>query len=458
MQLKKRIFAVLAVAALAAAVLYGSTLEFRSDAEAERPLFWFNRKETIYFWYSDDALTDFVNNAAVAFGEKENVRVLPVLVSDNEYLETLNQASLHSEQMPDAYIISHDSLEKAYLAGLATQIQDVEDICNERYFPSAALSSVSYQGKTVAYPLSFEVSVLLYNRDYLRTWATQRAYAELSQAEDGTVQEVDGEAFVARSEEYFANAVPGTIDDILNIANTYELPETIEGIMKWDVTDIFYNYWFVGNYMVVGGDAGDDDAQLELHTLEAIQCLDIYKALNQFFYIESDTVTYDSVMQDFVDGKIVFTIATTDAVKRLEDAKAAGGANFEYGMAVLPEVSQELKSRSMSVTNVVAINSYSHHKELANRFAAYLTDSCADELYKRAGKMPANLTVDMGSENLQAYKEEYADSIPLPKMMETGNYWMLLESLFSKVWNGADAPELLRELTNQIVSQVNAVE
>lgn len=458
MYLKKRFFAVLAVIVLAAAVLYGSTLEFRSNDEAEGPLFWFNRKETIYFWYSDEKLSDFVNNAAVAFGEKENVRVLPVLVSDNEYLEALNQASLHSNQMPDAYIISHDSLEKAYLAGLATQIQDVEDICNDKHFPKAALSAVSYRDKTVAYPLSFEVSVLLYNKDYLRAWATQRAYTELSQAEDGTPQEVDGEAFVARSEEYFANAVPATIDDILNIAGSYELPETIEGIMKWDVTDIFYNYWFVGNYMVVGGDAGDDDALLQLHSFETIECLDIYKALNQFFYIESDTVTYDSVMRDFMDGKIVFTIATTDAVKRLEEAEADGEIDFEYGMSPLPEVSQKLKSRSMSVTNVVAVNSYSHHKELANRFAAYLTDSCADEIYKRTGKMPANLNADTEDERLSAYKEEYADSIPLPKMMETGNYWMLLESLFSKVWNGADAPELLRELTNQIASQVNAVE
>ena len=41
---------------------------------------------------------------------------------------------------------------------------------------------------------------------------------------------------------------------------------------------------------------------------------------------------------------------------------------------------------------------------------------------------------------------EYADSAPLPKMMETGHYWLLLERLFSKAWTGTDVTALLQEL------------
>lgn len=458
MHFKKRLLAAAAVIAMAVAVIYGSTQELSADGVVESPLAWFNRKETIYFWYSDESLSDFVSSAAVSFGEKENVRVIPVLAEGSEYLEALNQASLHSGQVPDAYIISHDSLEKAYLAGLATQVQDAENVCSAEKFPKAALAAVSYQGKTVAYPLFFETSALVYNETYLLEWAAQRALAELTQTEEGAAEGAGEEALVSKTEEYFRNSVPATVDDILNIAKTFDLPEGVEGIMKWDVTDIFYNYWFVGNYMNVGGDAGDDDNLIQIHTNETIQCLDVYKALNQFFYIESDTVTYDSVLRDFMDGKIVFTIATTDVVKRLADAKAQGEIAFDYGVALLPDVSGELKSRSMSVTNAVAVNGYSRHKELANRFAAYLADTCADSLYERTGKVSASLRADADNAALQVFKQEYADSIPLPKMMETGNFWMQLESLFSKVWNGADATELLRELANQIVSQINALE
>ena len=49
---------------------------------------------------------------------------------------------------------------------------------------------------------------------------------------------------------------------------------------------------------------------------------------------------------------------------------------------------------------------------------------------------------------------EYEDSVPLPKMMETGNYWMQLEILFSKVWNGADVNEMVQELAAQIALQL----
>ena len=142
--------------------------------------------------------------------------------------------------------------------------------------------------------------------------------------------------------------------------------------------------------------------------------------------------------------------------ERLEEARAEGSLGFEYGIVPMPDVSGELKSRSLSVTNVVAINGYSQHKELANRFAAYLVDEYANELYERTGKVSANLTVNEDNTDLQAFMEEYAESMPLPKMMETGNFWMQLEILFSKVWNGEDVAALVQQLADQITSQMSA--
>ena len=124
MYFKKRIAAVTAVVAMAAAVFYGSTREMSVPGEqgGESLSAWFEKKETIYFWYSDEAMTNYINSAAVAFGEKEDVRVIPVHISNSEYLEALNEASLSGKQVPDAYIVSHESLEKSYLAVLAAQI------------------------------------------------------------------------------------------------------------------------------------------------------------------------------------------------------------------------------------------------------------------------------------------------------------------------------------------------
>ncbi len=423
----KRFLATAAVIAVVLLLIFAGTLGIRSREENGEST-GFDKKETIYFWYSDDALTNYINGAAVAFGEEKGVRVIPVLTSDSNYLEEINRASLHSQQMPDAYIIGNDSLEKAYLAGLACEIADEQNVCNTEHFPQTALSAVSYKDKLAAYPFYFDTSVLLYNKTYLQQWAEQQEEKE--------------------------SVVPVTVDDILNIANTFDAPETVEGVMKWDVSDIFYNYWIVGNYMIVGGDSGDDESNININNEQTKACLEVYKALNQFFFIESDTVSYDSVVQDFIDGKLVFTIGTVDVIKRLEEASAEKGLTYEYGYALMPEISEELESRSLSVTNVVAINGYSEHKELANQFASYLVDGYKESLYERTGKASANKNANQDNEALKVFFEEYADSVSLPKLMEIGNLWLQLEALFSQVWNGEEVPTLVQELADQIATQV----
>ncbi|MBO4980467.1 MAG: sugar ABC transporter substrate-binding protein [Lachnospiraceae bacterium] len=450
MDLKKKLIATAAVIAMAAVTIYGSTLQMGG---AEKKLSWFDKKETIYFWYSDETLSSYINSAAVSFGEREGVRVIPVLVSESEYLEAVNKASLEGKQIPDAYILSNDSLEKAYLAGLASEVGNAESIRSGEQFPPAAVSAVTYHDRIVGYPLFFETSALLYNETYLLEWARQQAQRELV-GEDG--EGVPDEALLKqKTGEYFESALPVTMDDVLNIADTFDAPEGVEGVMEWDVSDIFYNYWIVGKYMVVGGDAGDDDANIDICNDRTLACLEVYKALNQFFYIEADTVTYEAVIQDFIEGKTMFTIATTDVVRTLEEAKAQGRLVYDYGITTMPDVSADLESRSLSVTGVVVINGYSENKDLANDFAAYMTGEYAKQLYERTGKVPADRNANDGHDALQIFALEYADSVSLPKMMETGNYWLQLEVLFSRIWNGEDVNTQVQKLADQIGSQLN---
>lgn len=462
MSLKKRLIAVAAVIGMAAVTLYGSTMEISGIKEEASRFSWFGQKETLYLWYADDSMTNYLNSAAVAFGAEEDVRVIPILKSDSEYLEAINRASVGGEQVPDVYLLSNDSLEKAYLAGLASEIQDLENQCNSEHFSAGALAAVAYKGKNIAYPLFYETTALIYNQNYLEQWAEQQALKELANTQEDGVGEgseaaasVDSALLEQKKQEYLANAVPKTVEEIQHFADTFDVPENVEGVMKWDVSDIFYNYWFVGEYMIAGGDAGDDSANMDINNPETIQCLEVYKALNQFFYIESDKVNYDSVVQDFIDGKIVFTIARPDVLQRLETAKAEGKLAYEYGIAPMPDINGELKSRAMSVTNTVVVNGYSTHKELANRFGAYLTGEYAGDLYERTGKLPANSNANIQNPMLQVFAAEYGESVPLPKIMEIGNFWLHLESLFSKVWNGEDVTGAVQDLAEQMEMQID---
>ena len=151
---------------------------------------------------------------------------------------------------------------------------------------------------------------------------------------------------------------------------------------------------------------------------------------------------------------MVFTIGTTDVEKKLEQAKQEGIFVYDYGVAKLPDVSDALKSRTLSVTDALAINGFSEHKDLANRFAEYLTRSYTPDFYSKSGKMATALQACRGDELLTTFMEQYAASISLPKMMEIGNLWLQLEALFAKVWDGEEILPLLQELEAQISTQI----
>lgn len=471
----------LVLLAMGAAVIFGSTMQI-SGVDKGRDHLWFNNNsETIYVWYADENMTDFLSAAAVAYGDMKKVRVIPVLASDSEYLEAINNASLNrasinkasvkNEQTPDLFLLSNDSLGKAYLAGLACEVYDNQGVLNGSNFSDTALDAITYNGKKIGYPLYFETSALVYNETYLKEWASQQATKklegtdeseELDEEESSSSIVIDMSAMEGMdeaqkleylTEQYFINGVPKTVDGILNVADTFDAPEGVEVVMEWDVSDIFYNYWFVGNYMIVGGDAGDDYSLLNVSNEETTKCLETYAELNQFFSIQSDTTTYESVVDNFINGKNFFTVGTSDIIKTLEASKASGDMVFDYGIATMPAVSQELESRSMSVTEVVVINGYSSHKATADDFAKYLTCDCAADVYTKTGNISANKNVEYSNKAVEVFLEEYADSIPLPKLLETENYWMQAEVLFAKIWNGADVTTTLNELHNQLVVQ-----
>ena len=270
MTVKGRIITVLLIACVVGAIYGAAGLGFLDRAEDETKAYndtLFGHRETLYLWYTDDALTDYLNSVVVSYNEYQNdTRVIPVYTSGSEYLETINQASLHTEEVPDLYIVGNDSLEKAYLAGLASEIRLPEGVLGiDAFFPESAINAVAYHDKQIAYPFYFETSSFLYNKTYMEDWARAQIEAEIdaAQGEEAQAQAdkeeptgeneenqvetvieentIDENAVAARVEE----TLPKTIDDILAFADEYDAPEQVESVFKWDVSDIFYNYFFL---------------------------------------------------------------------------------------------------------------------------------------------------------------------------------------------------------------------
>ncbi len=462
MNITKRVIAVLLCMSMLFITVYVGNTQKDLDTESL-----FKTKNTIVLWYTDDSMTDYLNAMAVSYYDKYDVRVITKLQSGNDYLESINQASLDQKDMPDLYIISNEALEKAYLSGLASSIDDRNNLIGDRNFPQAALNAVTYKDHIVAYPYYFETSALLYNKTYLYEMAKNQVLAqegddkeqergEIVETEENTQSE-DDVANLSQEEQIekkVQDSIPETFDDLLTFADEYDAPQAVEAVFKWDVSDIFYNYFFIGNYANVGGACGDNTDEIDIYNLNTIKAMQVYQNLNQFFSIDADDVAYDTVIQEFMEGKLVFTTATTDIIKKLELAKDNDEFAFDYGIALIPKLNEELESKSLSVTNSVVINGYSKMKDNANSFARYLVCDNADSLYDRCGKIAANRNVVYENNNISVFYQEYSNSVPLPKMMATSNYWLQLEITFAEVWNGSKVSDNLKKLSELILSQV----
>lgn len=474
MKVRKWIYAaVLAVCIAAGVFAAGKTGLFSKtgNEQEQKESLLDRRKKTLRLWYTDESLTDYLNAAAVEYSELSDVRVETVLIGESEYLEAVNEASMGraEREKPDLYLITNDCLEKAYLAGLAEEIPEEALFQDGAFENPGARAAVTYDGRAVAYPFYYEACALLYNKTYVEEYAkllleteADLAAGEAAQAEadagnveeeasgDGETREFSAEEIAARARE----SLPDTIAELEEFADNYNAPEQVEAVFKWDVSDILYNYSFAGDHLIVGGENGDDSAQINIYNMETLQCLKTFQELNQFFSIETKDVNYDSVMQDFLDGKIVFTVAGTEAVNRMAAAKAEGSFAYEYGFYSMPDLTDELHSRSLSITTCIAVNGYTELRQQAGDFAGFLMEDRKSglKLQESTGKIPVCGEAQHDEEG--TFAAAYRESMPIPKMMTTGNFWVQMEIAFTKIWEGGDVNALLKSLSEEIMRQV----
>lgn len=358
--------------------------------------------EQLTLWYTDEKLNPYLVEAAEEFEEQNHVEITLQLVTAVDYIEHINTASISDLGGPDLFITSSELLEKARLAGLTVENDSFTERELESDFPQQALNAATCGGRLMAYPFYFETCCLLYNKNYVEE-------------------------------------APATIDDILAYADSYEASEQtekVENIFKWNVADIFSNFFFIANYVNLGGQTGDDPEQVQLTAEEITACLQYYQSLNAFFAIDADEVTTEDVIQEFIDGKTVYTIAKTDAVAAIDKAE---DSSCTYGIAQVPDLTSELSTKGLSVTNSVVVNAYSSQRETAKSLARYLTYEKAQDLYSLTDKMPVRLGVEYENPEMNVLLEQYEDSVEVPKLTDLSNYWMEMEIAFANIWRGSDA-------------------
>ena len=386
--------------------------------------------EKLTLWYTDEKLNPYLVEAAEEFEQQNHVEITLQLVTAVDYIEHINTASISDLGGPDLFITSSELLEKARLAGLTVENDSFTERELEDAFPQQALNAASCGGRLMAYPFYFETCCLLYNKNYV-------------------------------------DAAPVTIDDILAYADSYEGGDEtadVENIFKWNVADIFSNFFFIANYVNLGGPTGYDPSQVQLSADEITACLQYYQSLNAFFAIDAEEVTTENVLQEFIDGKTVYTIAKTDAIAAIDKALAAeeetvsGDGDRFYGIAQVPDLTAELATKGLSVTNSVVVNAYSAQRELAKSFARYLTFEKAEDLYGLTDKMPVRLGVEYENPEMGVLLEQYENSVEVPKLTDLSNYWMEMEIAFANIWQGSDAAAEADAVAQEMLQQLETQE
>lgn len=435
--LGQRIVAVLIVVLILGQMMTVGISRYNSAKEQAVPA---GKEVELTIWYTDAKLSGFLQEAAEDYRQETGITVSPQLISAVDYIEKISEATFIEEKGPDLFVAGSDLLQKALYAGLADDQVTYSD-AERRNIPEKAFQAATCNGKLIGYPFYFESCFLLYNRYYSTDW-------------------------------------PKTVDEILKFADGFDSTsaERLENVFKWDVSDIFYNYFFIGNYVGLGGIYGDDKSQLNLSAGKVIECLEYYQSLNEFFAIDEETVHSEDVVQEFIDGKIAFTIAKTDAIARLDQAIADGAVpeytpapqvdeegneipaeepDCFYGVGDIPNLTEDLTTRGLSVTNSVVVNSYSAYRSYANDFAHFLSYECADRLYGQTGKVSVCRNVIEGSENWERIMAQYDGSVEIPKIIEMSNYWILMEIAFANIWNGADITTEIASVVDQVNMQMN---
>lgn len=343
-------------------------------------------------WYTNEILESYMNEAARVYGEENNAIVTPKLVSTIDYLESINKANIEENSIVDVYILNSESIEKAYLAGLA--LENDANVYNVANYPKVALSASTYQDKLIGYPLFFDTAFFLYNK-----------------------------AFVQEA--------PKTFTEIIEFSQTFESSEYegVEGILWWDVKDLYFNYAFAGAHLELGGENGDDRTIVDINNEGVIDALTSYKYLNQKLYFDTEGITYDTVFQKFLEGKLIYTLGSSRSIKDLASTE------LDYGIAVIPDLEEGIETKSISINYVAIVNPYTEEEEYAKDLAKFISYDFADHFYSYAERIPSKRMSNYENPEWTHVIEQYETTAVMPKLMETTNFWVELEVAINHIWS-----------------------
>lgn len=369
---------------------------------------------TVNVWYSDESYSTYIEYVAQKLHEaNELLTVNPVLTDEQGYMDNVYKSAIDKENAqnsPDVYFINSDDLQKAYLMGITAE----NDIYASKYTTSlygeAAINACTYNGKLYGYPISFNTSIMVYNKKYV--------------------------------------SQPDTFTQITDYSNSYKVDDNnkdVQFITTWDTSDTFLNYAFSAPYLNIGGACGDDKSIWEINGAK------LKEAMTEFYNLKGayalDNVTDENYCIDkFKNGNIIYTIIQSDRLSELDNS------DVDYGVCKIPNLNDNLETSSLSQTTMAVVNPYTASQEASKTVAQALSYDYANDMYNYCNKPSARSDSKL-SKHEESYKNlysVYANSVVKAKFVGADEIYLRYELMIKKIWLGTSVNDAVNEFINMI--------
>lgn len=339
------------------------------------------KEPDLRFWYDESEYEPYFKEAAIAFYEKEGVVVELVCVDDVDYVGSIYDATMDNEAFPDAYLLSGEELEKAYLYGVAGENQNLA--AYKGVVANHAIEASHYREVCYGYPLSYNVALFAYNSQ-------------------------------------FFEEKPVSLQAIIDYSDDNEPAENVEYLLEWDAYDPFYGFPFISKSVTFVKTEAEvlevvyDEALLEESLLFLEESL-------ESFSMPIETVTEASVIEDIKSGTTLCAVVDSDSLKQLTEAA-------DYQIMEFPALNDTLAAKSAALTDMIVVNDFTEQYEVASAFATFVTLEYSNDLWELTGHYPVKMQSDADARERIAY-QAYENAILVPDSQDAAGFWIDLKEM-----------------------------
>lgn len=357
-----------------------------ADEESESAIAAAAKDPDLIFWYEDETYAPFLEKAVASYFEETGVYVQLVYKEELDYTGEIYNETMEEGAFPDAYLLSGEQLEEVYLYGVAAQNDSAE--AYQDAVAANAVTASSYNDKMIGYPLSYNVCLFVYQNGYFET-------------------------------------TPESIQAIIDYSDENEPAENVKYLLEWDVNDAFYDFPFISNSVsFVKEEAEVMEVQFDENLYN--EDLTFFQEILESFSIDTDTVSEEGVIADFIMGSTVCAIVDSDSMYQLKDC--------DYTVIEIPDLNETLKTSSCALTDMVVVNDFTENEKAAEEFAKYLTLTMADELHAMTGHYSVVLSKQADHVEETAYSA-YENAVLAPSSQDALDFWVTLKETIANYFS-----------------------